>query len=264
MLKELSPILIASPVHRSGTTLLQRLLCSASNTLVFGETLANDMNFYASMLHNKQLLLGGQDDWRAQQMEKVLQGDVNDWIPDILPDKNWVLTRFEAAFHQVLSGFAEYAVQHGRPLWGAKLPAWSPGLLQLMVRYLPKSRVVYIVRDLASCVRSAKLIGYCQGAAAVRQYAQMWQTYQRDVARAIPKEHILYIDYQQLCAEPTPIIADIEAFTGAHSIDQSVMQHRINNYNRIRELPPELTEEEFNIIQPFQEAAIAAAGMVNH
>lgn len=43
MLTQLQPLLIASPVRRSGITLLQRLLCPAPNSFVFGEGCANGL-----------------------------------------------------------------------------------------------------------------------------------------------------------------------------------------------------------------------------
>ncbi|MCG8328753.1 MAG: sulfotransferase [Chitinophagales bacterium] len=252
MLQSLTPILIASPVHRSGTTLLQRLLCSTPNTLIFGETLANDMTFYFSMLHNKQMLLGGEDNWRAQQLEKVLNGDVNDWIPDIMPDKDWLLSRSEQTIYEYLKGFADYAQQHGRPLWGTKLPAWQPGMIRVLLNSMPKSKLLYIVRDLKSCVRSAKLIGYCHTAADVQQYAQMWLANLQAISTYIPKESLLYIDYQRLCEQPGQVIDEIENFTDAQPIDRSVMQYRINNYDRKRDTPPELNTDEQTIVERYQ------------
>lgn len=252
MLQSLAPILIASPVHRSGTTLLQRLLCSTPNTLIFGETLANDMTFHFSMLHNKQMLLDGEDNWRAQQMEKVLNGDVNDWIPDIMPDKDWLLSRSEQTIYEYLKGFVDYAQQHARPLWGTKLPAWQPGMIRVLLNSMPKSKLLYIVRDLKSCVRSAKLIGYCHTTADVQQYAQMWLANLQAISTYIPKESLLYIDYQRLCEQPDQVIDEIENFTDAQPIDRSVMQYRINNYDRKRDTPPELNTDEQTVVERYQ------------
>lgn len=252
MLNNLAPILIASPVHRSGTTLLQRLLCSASNTLIFGETLANDMTFFFSMLHNKEMLMGGEDNWRAKQMEKVLNGEVNDWIPDIMPDKDWALAHSKQTIYEYLKGFSDYAGLHGRSLWGTKLPAWQPAMIRLLLNHMPNSKLLYIVRALKSCVRSAKLIGYCHTAADVQQYAQMWQANQQALKASIPKDYLLYIDYQRLCDQPADVIAEIEAFTGAKPIDHTVMDYRINNYNKARDLPPELNPDELAIVERYQ------------
>jgi hypothetical protein len=42
-LSELEPLFVTAPVTRCGTTLLQRLICSAPNALLFGESVAADM-----------------------------------------------------------------------------------------------------------------------------------------------------------------------------------------------------------------------------
>ena len=252
MLQSLSPILIASPVHRSGTTLLQRLLCSSPDTLIFGETLANDINFFCSMLHNKNMLMGGTDNWRAKQLEQVLQGDVNEWIPDIMPDKDWVLKHFEKSIADYLAAFAQLAKEKGRPFWGTKLPGWQPPLLTSVFSYMPASKLLYIIRELEGCVRSAKLIGYCQAPADVEQFAQFWKMNQHSIRTAIPTQQVLTIDYQQLCEQPAKVIPQITSFTGIQAIDPNVLNHRINNYNRTREEPPELTTVEQAIIEKYQ------------
>jgi len=252
MLQSLSPVLIASPVHRSGTTLLQRLLCSSPDALIFGETLANDMNFFASMLQNKQMLMGGGNNRRAVQLEQVLKGDVNDWIPDIMPDKDWVMANFESSMYNYLHGFVQLAHEKGRQFWGSKLPGWQTPLLANLFRYMPQGKLLYIIRGLEACVRSAKLIGYCQSPLEVEQFAQFWQSNQQSLPFSIPKPQRLIISYEHLCTQPESIIAQIEAFTGIKGVDTTVLQHRINNYNRTRETPPELTKDELATIEKFQ------------
>lgn len=252
MLSSLSPILIASPVHRSGTTLFQRLLCSTTDALIFGETLANDMTFFFAMLQNKQMLMGGNDDWRAKQLQKVLEGDVNEWIPDIMPDKDFVLAHFEATIYNYLKGYIEFAQQCGRSFWGTKLPAWQPPSLQVILKSMPKGKLIYVTRNLEDCVRSAKLIGYCKAEADINAFAQQWQQYQRMVKMALPKEQVLFLQYEALCQNTETTIAQIETFTGLVGIDRSVMNYRINNYNRSREQPPELTPNELAILKNYQ------------
>lgn len=43
---ERSLIIITLPTIRSGTTLPQRLLCSATNALIYGATCAQDLEFF--------------------------------------------------------------------------------------------------------------------------------------------------------------------------------------------------------------------------
>ncbi|MCI5084169.1 MAG: sulfotransferase [Saprospiraceae bacterium] len=253
MIAKLKPVLVASPVHRSGTTLLQRLLCSSPDALIFGESLANDLNMLISFLENKKMLLGGQDDWRAKQLDAVLQGDVNEWIPDIVPNKDWVIPNFENAIFQYLKAYADFAKAKKRATWGCKLPAWPTAILLKLLQMMPDARLLYIIRDLESCIRSAKLIGYCQDLNGVQQYAQIWKDHQNHVRHYFPKEQVMMIDYSRLCQEPAQVIYEIEQFAGVTSIDLTVMQHRINNYNRIHEAPPLLTEEERQLLQAINE-----------
>ena len=43
---DLDPMIITAPTIRSGTTLVQRLLCSSTRGLIFGEPIAQDLEFF--------------------------------------------------------------------------------------------------------------------------------------------------------------------------------------------------------------------------
>jgi hypothetical protein len=248
MTQQLPLLFIASPVQRSGTTLLQRLLCSSPDAIIFGESLANDLNTLFAMLHNKALMLAGKPEG---QLQRVLDGDVNDWIPDLLPEASWVTEAFEQAIFQYLDRYQQLATQHGRKYWGCKQPAWPVPMLRHLLQTMPNSKVLYITRDLADCVRSAKLIGYCEESIGIRQFAQAWLQHQQMVNSQLDKSRLLSIRYETLCATPGPVLEKIEAFTGVQQINPDVLQHRINNYDRSHETPPGLTEEEEQIIKPY-------------
>lgn len=259
MLRTLAPLLIASPAPRSGTTLLQRLLCSSPDAVIFGESVAHDMNLLLSLLQNKKMLLGGDGSRRSRQFEQVVSGDVNDWIPDLLPDGDWVLQRFEAALSGYFAAYADVAGQHGRRRWGAKLPAWPVPLLAELLDAMPGARLVYVVRDLESTVRSAKLIGACGDADTIREFCLAWREHQRQVARACPADRTLRIDYRQLYGEAEPVLRSLSAFAGVSAIDASVMDQRINESGRGYVAPPALDPDERELIESLNVAHPAAA-----
>ena len=49
LISDLDPLVITSPVIRSGTTLLQRLLCSSPSALIYGELCAQDLEFFLNL-----------------------------------------------------------------------------------------------------------------------------------------------------------------------------------------------------------------------
>ncbi len=90
----MNPIFISSPVRRSGTTLLQRLLCSAPNTLIFGESCVNDFSFFIGTINSRQLVFSQNKNWRNEQLTSVLNGQINNWIPDLMPEIDGYLDVF--------------------------------------------------------------------------------------------------------------------------------------------------------------------------
>ena len=52
-----APVLVTSPAIRSGSTLLQRLLCSSPDAIVFGEEIGKDLDLQLQILASRQLVL---------------------------------------------------------------------------------------------------------------------------------------------------------------------------------------------------------------
>lgn len=259
MLAALEPILIASPIQRSGTTLIQRLLSSAMDTLIYGETCANDLNMLIGLYVQKSSMYGRNDGWRSDQMQQVLAGAVNDWIPDLMPDPVEYVARFEDQVAGFFHYFAEFARRHGREQWGAKLPGWNTFQLEQLLQIMPRSRVVYIVRDLEPCVRSAKQMELCRNLADVQQFSQFWLMNLQEARRRLRSDRVFWIDYKVLVAEPESVLSELEEFTGCQKIDRTVMDHRIGDYHQDTGPVPALSQEESVIIRNIQ-SQIKAGG----
>lgn len=257
MLADLAPIVIASPIQRSGTTLLQRLLCSARDALIFGETCANDLNMLLGLLMQKRGMYGRNDGWRGAQLQRVLQGEVNEWIPDLMPDTNGYLQQFEVAVTNFLGHFAAFARQHDRPHWGMKLPGWNVSQLDQILRMMPKTRILFIVRDLEACVRSAKAVNFCQDLESTRQFAEFWKMNLQNAHRLLKRPEVLWIQYHTLTSYPEETIQRIEQFAGLREIDRSVMKHRVRGYQGENLKLTELLMEEKKLIREFEAAASA-------
>lgn len=225
------PIFITSPVQRCGTTLIQRLLCSSSDTLIFGESVANDLHIYASLYQNKQLMFGGPHNaWRDQQLAQVLEGEVNAWIPDLLPDRDAYLENYKQALLNYCAFLQQYAAREGRSQWGCKLPGWPIPQLDYLQRLIPGTKIIYIHRELEACVVSARSINMCFDEPSTQQFRHMYAFQQAEAERRLHHEEVLWIDYQELVEQPAKIITQLAAFTNAQGIDAGVMGHKIGNY----------------------------------
>ena len=76
---ELDPLVITAPTIRSGTTLLQRLLCSSRKALIYGELCAQDLEFFLHFYTCKVQQYDCRREEVATSLHKVLSGEVNDW-----------------------------------------------------------------------------------------------------------------------------------------------------------------------------------------
>ncbi len=254
------PIIISSPTRRSGTTLIQRLLTSASNTLIYGETCANDFHSFTNIYLSKHLQLMPSRGWRTDQTREVLGGNVNDWIPDLLPDVDAYLENLKSSSIQLLNFFPNYAEKHHRPIWGMKYPEWAPTSLKLIGQLYPDYKVIYIKRNIEDCVRSAKNVDMVRGVTEIEAFCKVWQMNGQSVHEQIPSEKVLYISYESLIKNPEPIIKSMEEFTGAKGIDAKVLDFKFNAFKQTIEKdeplgkyidPADLTKEELEVVEKF-------------
>ncbi|MFK8009758.1 MAG: sulfotransferase [Saprospiraceae bacterium] len=255
------PIIISSPVRRSGTTLLQRLLTSAPNTLIYGESCANDFQMFTNFYLAKQLQLAASKNWRNEQLDSVLEGNVNDWIPDLMPNIDEYLEDMKKSFLQFFNSYPNFAKQKNRTNWGMKLPEWNPTNLKLIEQFFPNFKIIYITRNLEDCVRSAKKVEMVKGINEVNQYCQIWKMH-KDTAtqQNFKPENTMYISYESFVENPQPILTNLEKFTGAKGIDASVMNFKFNKFKETTEenetfgeyvSPAELTDEELEMVKKY-------------
>ncbi|MCB0663604.1 MAG: sulfotransferase [Saprospiraceae bacterium] len=255
--QDYSPILIAAPTVRSGSTLLQRLFCSSSNSLIYGETVAHDIDLAINLYVSKKLYMGQGGDWRIEQMDKVLSGDVNDWIADLTPYPTEYLKALEASIWSNLSFLENFAAEKGRTIWGVKLPGWNPFQLRNTLDTLPNAKLVYLIRDLKSCVQSAKRKDMIKTLPEIENFALQWKNSIEAVTHKInhPK---LILKYEDLIHSPDGSLRYLEDFTGIKHINKSILEEKINNFARfegdaVYQSPSKLTEQEEELIANYNQ-----------
>ena len=83
---DLDPLIVTAPAIRSGTTLVQRLLCSSPNTLIYGEAVGGDLVFFLNLHATRALVVGADAPTQSRLLDEVLAGNVDNWVADLLPD----------------------------------------------------------------------------------------------------------------------------------------------------------------------------------
>lgn len=223
-------ICIASPVRRSGTTLLQRLLCSSSNTIIYGETCANDINLMYNLFSGKQMMANQNGEWHDDQLDKVLNGEVNSWIPDLMPRSIDYLDGFKHQITSLLKTYSDVSLKYGKENWGVKLPEWNPAALKLMLDINSTVKIIYLSRNITDSLLSAQKMGMVLDQIEKEQFQNIHTQYSEFAKINLIGERVLHIDYNKLVADPTKFICELEEFTKAKDIDPEVLNYRIGDY----------------------------------
>lgn len=256
------PICIGSPVRRSGTTLLQRLLCSSPDCLIYGESVANDINILANLYASKEMLFKQTEEVRDEQYKNVLNGQLNDWIPDLTPKVANYLQYWKNTVEQFNNQFSQSSAERGRSLWGVKMPEWNPSGLVMLQRILPETKIIYLHRKLEDCVRSAKKTQMVVSIEELRRFCYTWKQFSDFASLHLTGEKVLHLQFEDLLENRETWINKIEEFTGAKSIDRNVLNVKVNTYNDDPKLieqggaflnPAVLNEEELEIVKSFEE-----------
>ena len=244
----LSPVVIVSPVMRAGTTLVQRLLCSAQNTLIYGDTVGQEMEFFANYVNARGQMLQYQQFQAAPMREAVLRGDVADFITPLAPTLAVHLGGLERAALAWWRECAEEACSLGRSITGWKLAGAHAQTLTVLATWFPKARWIWVERNLADCFRSAKAAGMMQGGAAAMQFVQAANA-ARGAFNALAGEKLM-LNYTEMTSHPKQTVARLEQFTGAAGMNPAVFDVRVNHPGTLICTPPaELTPEESQVFQ---------------
>jgi hypothetical protein len=226
----LDPLIVTAPVIRSGTTLLQRLLCSSPRALIYGELPAQDLEFFLNLYTFKVQEYTYHRERLERGLQQVLDGQVDDWIPDLMPDVDEYLSALATAAFAGVALCRDYARRQGRPVWGFKHPGWQPPLLRMVRKLLPQARLIAIRRDLAPCLRSAKAQGAVDSAAQVREFCRTWAEGVAFLATLSDDPAVLVLRYEDLLQQPQAAMQRITAFTGLDDMNPAVLQRKINAF----------------------------------
>lgn len=262
--KNLNPLIITSAVPRSGTTLLQRLLCSSNQALIYGEKCAHDLEFFLNIYAYKMQEYQFQREMSQRDLEKVLHGEVNDWILNLTPDIDGYLSAMQTAAFAGIEFCQKYAQSVGRQTWGFKYPGWTPNFVQLLMEYLPQARIIFLYRDLNACLKSAKAQYLVTNDQEVREFCQKWLIGLNFLRNQTSQSAILGVNFEALIDKPGDTLKTIAEFSDVHDMDTAVLSHKINiwpgqNYSSQTKdgyiEPVELNQMELSIVNEFTGAA---------
>ena len=225
---DLNPLIVTSPTPRCGTTLVQRLLCSSTNALIYGEKCAQELEFFLQLYTFKAQEYGYHRQTYQENLSKVLSGEVNDWILDLTPDVDGYLLAMQKGAFAGVRYCREYAALQGRDVWGFKHPGWSPVFINLLHQLMPEARTLVICRDLPACLRSAKAQRMLDSEQAVREFCESWKQGMAYWNHKEGETGMMIVNYDDLVQNPGSLLQRISAFSGVEGMQASILEEKVN------------------------------------
>ena len=226
--RTVSPVFVIGPTARNGITLIQRLLNSSRQIIVYGENtgLMHVLpEFAMTTITNHQQMGAELDEYRR----RFLNGEIEGWTSNLWPDSSQFASVACESFYKGVMVYEQCSREYGYARWGVKNPLGNPYMIPWMLRLLPGCRFVFIHRHLFDVVRSAKARKFITDETQLRKYAQQYQTNMHAVLNT-PRDQTMILKHARLVADPEPIIQRLEAFAGVEGIDRTVMQRKINTF----------------------------------
>jgi len=226
---DLDPVIISAPTLRSGTTLFQRLLCSAPGCLIFGEGCVLDLEMLLSVYIAKSMTYSSNQQRFEGVRHRVVEDEDDGWIPDLMPDLDGYVEALGQGCFSGLDYCRTYAQTRERPKWGFKYPGLQPHILETMLSAMPAARLIYIYRDIVDCLRSAKAKQLVATDVGAELFCRSWAknlTHARSIAG---RPSVLLINYSEMLVEPELYIRGIEEFSGVDGIRRDILGKKINS-----------------------------------
>jgi hypothetical protein len=138
---ETGPIFIFSSGQRTGSTLLQRFLCSHPDILIWGE---HDGTL-APVLAGLDRFVQWDEMFGKQQRETFLAQGVNNFIPNMTPPRERIVQAQEQLIRNL---WQAPALELGKSIWGFKEVLYGADVATSLHLLFPTARVIYLTRNI--------------------------------------------------------------------------------------------------------------------
>jgi hypothetical protein len=227
---DISPIFVLSAGWRSGSTLLQRLLCTGNNTLVWGE--AYDRSNIVQ--HLVDTLMPFSENWpnpRYSAQSKTGVDPSSDWIANISPPQASILQAYRALLIELYGRPAEAL---GAFRWGIKEVRYGKAEAQLLRCLFPNCKLIFIRRNLKDAYVSYRgfsnrMDWYArwpyQPAFTPYQFGKHWQRLNSEFENCHEELDALLIDYDDFISHPETI-DKLELYI-EDNLDRSLLKKKV-------------------------------------
>lgn len=220
------PVFVLAGGSRSGSTLVQRLLLSTGEIMVWGE-------HAGILLESMQRMLAGMRDWvdlkGAHHLERFSREGWNAWIPNVNPPYEAFIAGARAA---LVKSLAVPAARMGYRRWGFKETRYNGAAAALLKTLFPASSIIVLVRHPGDALRSIKGTSWYASDYGARPEAFLaaWVANSSSLAASASQlGGVLMLRYEDLIADPNKAVAMIAEHVGIerHRFDQAAIATRL-------------------------------------
>ena len=220
------PIFIFASGQRCGSTLLQRLLNSNSDILIWGE----QHGYLNGFLREYRGLLEWESEY-SKHREVFIRDGYDNFVANMLPESHDLE---KAAIDHIVAIFGMPAIKLGRTIWGFKEVRYDSQIALFLQRCFPTARFIHLTRNIINCFISLK---HWENAAGPwnRSWTEMfiedWKRINTSFLNMVDKiPHLLRIKYENMVANPKDFIGQLSHFLeiSPDSVDYRVFNKKLH------------------------------------
>jgi len=240
-----NPLLILAGGQRSGSTLLQRLLSSHPDVLIWGES----GGALDRLLHAIEDLLSWSRRYGGHAREEYAQDGHQSWMANLNPSVEGILA---AARRFVGELYAAPAASEGRSIWGLKEVCYGLTEARRLHRFFPDLGVILLIRDPRDMLCSLdEWERYSDGKwtrTQTEHAVTAWRRVAEDFAAVdgtqVDGPPLLRLRYEDVVADPEGTCGQLGALIGLDParFDRSVFARRVHIGARLTHLRRDLRD----------------------
>lgn len=227
-IRQIKPVFVVAPSARNGITLMQRLLNSTRQIVIYGENV-DLMDRLPAMVHTAVVTHTQFGEQFEASRRRFFNETTEGWTSNLWPSSEHNMLIMFEAFNKVAAMYQQTTEQNGLSRWGVKNPMTSPHMVMRLRAIIPQARFIFLYRNLYDVLRSARARKFIDSPESRDQYITNWHDNMLAVLDN-PMPDTLIMSHEDLVANPQESIAAIEQFAEVQGIDPAVLDQKINTF----------------------------------
>lgn len=204
------PVFLLCGGGRTGSTLVQRLISSSQEVLMWGE-------HGGGVVPCLQQLIAGIQSWLSHQARhdrsRFEQLGCDAWIPNLNPDVSHFLAATRGFLDRAL---AEPARSYGFPRWGFKEIWYGREIVRFLQKVYPDASFVFLIRSPVACQRSVKSTHWYreQYGGRPENFLHLWARFSAELVDVQSElDRALVLRYEELLVDVEAVLNKLGAVT---------------------------------------------------